>query len=127
VDTLSIARGVVATDTETPTGYDIMPNISLTDQEKEILLLGQEFKKLKDSPAYQKTLEWLNQFVTEGHTSMADVLSSPVMGMDEVAKSTIIWNERRLLLAVLDGRVTAIINQAKKLAEDIAGEEQDGV
>jgi hypothetical protein len=104
-----------------------VPNITLSAEEKEILLLGQEFKKLKDSPAYQKTLEWLNQFVTEGHTSMTDVLSSPVMGMDEVAKSTIIWNERRLLLAVLDGRVTAIINQAKKLAEDIAGEEQDGV
>ncbi len=101
-----------------------MPNITLSEQEKEILLLGQEFKKLKDSPAYQKTLGWLTEWRDSAFSDMISVAEA-VTGIDQVARATIAWNERWQLLNLLEARVNKIVEEAKTLAESIAEEAKD--
>lgn len=102
-----------------------MANISLTDQEKEILKLGEEFKKLKDSPAYQKTLEWLYEYVNVSQSEMLQVADTVGTSMEQVAKATLVWRDRTLLLELLERRVNGIVEQAKTLAESIAQEAKD--
>jgi adenosyl cobinamide kinase/adenosyl cobinamide phosphate guanylyltransferase len=102
-----------------------MPNISLTDQEKEILKLGQEFKKLQSSPAYQTTIAWLYEYMNASRSEMLQVADTVGTTMDQVGKATLVWRNRALLLELLERRVNDIVEQAKTLAESIAQEAKD--
>jgi adenosyl cobinamide kinase/adenosyl cobinamide phosphate guanylyltransferase len=112
-------------DSKGRVSFNLMPNISLTDQEKEILKLGQEFKRLQDSPAYQKTLEWLYEYVNVSQSEMLQVADTVGTSMEQVAKATLVWRDRTLLLELLERRVNGIVEQAKTLAESIAQEAKD--
>lgn len=99
--------------------------ITLSAEEKEILQVGQEFAKLKNSPAYQKLLKWLDEYVSAAAADRDDVLAATGCGMDHIAKSTLIWHERQSLRGILLGRVSGIVEQAKQLAEEIAKEQEE--
>lgn len=98
--------------------------ITLSAEENETLKVGLEFKKLQASPAYQKLIVWIDEYVEAARLERDEVLSAR-SGLDHVSKATLVWYERFSLHEKLTRRVEGIIEQAKQLSEAIAKEQEE--
>jgi phosphotransacetylase len=98
--------------------------IALTDEQRETLKLGQEFAKLQHSPAYQKQLEKLTEWVESAKNEYEAALLNPDCFPEIRNNYGVRYVERRKLRLQLEQWVDSIVSDAYELAAQLKGEDE---